>query len=64
MKQQRYLGGNPAEIRRCTTCNDVLNENLDPDLLEAIDNGKLTPEYFIVSSKYQLAELGLDILIT
>jgi len=24
--------------------NDVLNEKLDPDLLEAIDNGKLTPE--------------------
>ncbi len=26
MKQQRYLGGNPAEIRRCKSCDDALNE--------------------------------------
>jgi len=36
MRQQRYLGGNPAEIRRCLSCEDVLNEKhmrLNNDLI-------------------------------
>tara|TARA_R110002020_G_scaffold83406_3_gene207588 strand:- start:1299 stop:1487 length:189 start_codon:yes stop_codon:yes gene_type:complete len=28
MRKQRFLGGNPAEILRCESCNHVLNEKI------------------------------------